>query len=187
VEDSRLDPLIYKLKQLLAGTNFTGITEPGGQMKGLLDVGRQNVAEAQRLKEFDPERLERIQNTFAELLSAYIQPLTINKFGNTRDSALYSIIAEHCIRREIGPEVEIMQRQFKQEMMSLGLNESQVDYIYKEYVKRVSDLFPHVLIEYLVAMVRKFRYIPSSETDQIISTLALLFKEAACVNSNTNC
>ena len=166
-----------KLLEIMGNVNFR-VDDDLNSPDQLLEMGAHNLAEYNKIEAMPEERQQRIENLVWLLLAEKIQVEALQKYGDSSDSSVRKFLENEFSKREIKLESEKCKQLAKEVIANEGLKDFQRDAMY-----RLLDLMPHLIIEFILEGVGRFRLLPRTKAPQIISALIDMLKEAECADT----
>jgi hypothetical protein len=115
---------------------------------------------------------ERIIDLMSLILADKLQPVIINRFGNTSDYSLYLFFREQFT----APKMQVEWGKFKhlalEAISDEGLDDEQM-----EIVSRIIDGLPELLIDFLACLTGRLKVVPMQENTDVSMLLARMMME----------
>jgi len=165
---------INRFTNLMEGTRFRGIPDWNSEHP-LMDLGEHNCSEWEKLSE---ERQERGINLIWAILADIFQPLVLQQFGHTGDSAMRGLLYNKMFPPNDDEELNSWGQQLRKEAIGIGLSEEQAQLLYQWFV----SCFPDWLVVCIAEEINKWQFLPRVNARGINDTLVSMFMEAENAN-----
>ncbi len=164
---------VKMLADLLAATHFYWNYDYSS-IGELSEMAKANVAEYERLEMEDPERLEKIEDSFRLLLARTLQPRAINQFGSASDDATRHLLLEEI--RSSGNAARL--RQVAEEALKDTMPNPHFSALIDDCIKQQEELAADTFTE----MVGRVRLIPEADGTAVTDVLSEMWEEACHAN-----
>ena len=163
-----------RLTALTGGVAFRcDFDKAPGSPEELMDTGRHNRREWERLEAVGSEQQERILNLVSNLLSDVFQQKALIRYGDAQSSSVKKVLSElFGSPEELEYQAKLLQTE-KAAAASLGLSHEQF-----QMVCGCLDGLPAALLEFMTALVSRSSLLPRSEAGDLSSVLAEMVREA---------
>jgi hypothetical protein len=124
---------------------------------------------------------ERLIDLMSLILADRLQPVIINRFGDTSDYSLYQFFREQVASPKMQVEWGKFKRLALEAISDEGLDAEQI-----EIVSRIFDGLPELLIDSLACLVGRLKVVPIQENTDVSRLLARMMEEGNNAD-NTRC
>jgi hypothetical protein len=166
-----------KLAELLDGTDFW-VDADCDSAERLMKLGEHNMEEYDGMGK---ERQQRTHDLICLVLAEVLQPQARDKYGDISDSSVRKVLVDEFTEPESKLGWEKWKQLAKQAMTNQGFSHYQLGQIYQ-----IFDLMPHIIIEFIVEGVSRFRLVPRADAAKIAIVLREMFAEVNYANGIRN-
>jgi hypothetical protein len=166
-----------KLLDLLDGINFKVINNKASPAE-FKEKAMHNQVQYARIEARGDQYQERILDLICLVLADKLQPVMINRFGNTADYFLSRVFHEQFDTPEIQSEWRECRQLALKAISDEGLDANQM-----EIISKVIDNLPETIISCLVWFVGRLKVIPMQEVASISEILLRMVKEERHANN----
>jgi len=169
-----------KLSELLEGTSFRTYSncKSGEQF---IEIARHNEEQYARIEAKGEQYQERIQNFVCLLLSEKLNPLAMEKFGNTSDASLRKLLSELLYNPEMTSEWKKNHKLALAALSNEGFNKDQI-----KIIGELFDAIPGIIINFLADFINRLKAVPMQEVWSITKVLVQMIKEASYADTQRN-
>lgn len=165
-----------RLDKLLEGTNFMAFPDLKSP-DPMKDLEAHNNKECEKLGE---EKMDRFWGLVWAIAADKLQPLALEKYGNTSDSAVRNVLQELLTENMRTLESNSDWQHLIQNIKDHLMNEEQMA------PDQVEQFISFCLIDYHVDFyaegVRRWEFLPRAFSNETVDILAKMFQEVICVN-----
>jgi len=164
-----------RLMQLIDISHFIWEAECDSSDR-LMEIGKHNLAEYERLEAINPDVPERIWSLVCSKMAEDLQSRVMEEYGEFSTACVREFLIENT-GEQSGPPFEKCIELAKQALANEGFDGYQLEQLYQLF-----DLLPSVVLNFIAEGAARYRLLPVAEVSQITGILCEMIREANDAN-----
>ena len=160
-----------KILDLLAGIDFK-VVDSNSSVEKFKEVATHNSRQYTRIEAMGEEHQKRIEDLICLVLSGKLDPMAMDRFGDTSDASLRKLLSDFFYIPEMTPEWEKIRKLALAALDDEAFTNDQIQSIAKLY-----DAVPEMMIDYLADSISRLKAVPMQEASSISKVLIHMIQE----------
>lgn len=171
---------VERLMELVGDIEFKSI-DGNCSVDELRENVRHNLDQYAKIEAKGEQFEERVQDQISLVLAEKLNPMVIDKVGDSSESSLHHVVTEFFQTPESIAAWEKTRSTIRESLKADGLDESQI-----EALSGMLDSVPGLVIDHIVELAGRLKVIPMEEVSNITRILASMMKEENYDDNPTN-